>query len=121
MLKILLVAIAGVSIGAGAISYINYTNNQLIEEKFVYLQRDVKQLTREISKLNSNAYKQVHTNADRGNPTLTNIVKKSRTALNDDYRDSSVTQPSEAILEQRKRRAKEQALKKHLGVSVATN
>jgi len=53
MLKIILVGISGVALGASAISYINYTNNQSMEEKYVYLQRDVKQLTEEISALSN--------------------------------------------------------------------
>lgn len=121
MLKILLVAITGLSIGAGAISYVNYTNNQLIEEKFKYLQRDVKQLTRKISELNSQIDTQVNTGSNRERPTRTHTVKKSRVTPNSDYSDSLVTQPSDAIIELRKRQAKEQALKKHFSKSIATN
>jgi hypothetical protein len=121
MLKILLVAITGLSIGAGTVSFINYTNNQLIEDKFEYLQRDVKQLTRKISELNSQIDTQVNTSSNRESSTLTHIVKKSRITPHNDYSDSTVTQSSDAIIELRKRQAKEKSLKKHLGKSMATN
>ena len=121
MLKILLVAITGLSIGAGTVSFINYTNNQLIEAKFEYLQRDVKQLTRKIRELNSQIDTQVYTSSNRESSTLTHIVKETRVNPNNDYSDSTVTQSSDAIIELRKRQAKEKSLKKHLGKATATN
>jgi prefoldin subunit 5 len=121
MLKILLVAFASLSIGAGAISYVNYMNNQLIEDKFEYLQRDVKQLTRKIRELNSQIDTQVNTSSNRESSTLIHIVKETRVNPNNDYSDSTVTQSSDAIVELRKRQAKEKSLKKHLGKATATN
>jgi hypothetical protein len=121
MLKILLVAITGLSIGAGTVSFINYTNNQLIEDKFEYLQRDVKQLTRKISELNSQIDTQANINAKRESSSRTHIVKQSRSTPDNDYSGSLVTQSSEAIIELRKRQAKEKSIKKHLGKSIATN
>jgi uncharacterized protein YydD (DUF2326 family) len=121
MLKILLVAITGLSIGAGTVSFINYTNNQLIEERFEYLQRDVKQLTRKISELNSQIDKQVNISSKRDISSRTHIVKTSRSIPDNDYSDQLVSQSSHAIIELRKRQAKEKSLKKHLGKSIATN
>jgi len=121
MLKIIMVGIAGVALGASAMSYINFTNNQSTEEKYAYLQRDVKQLTTEISTL-KNEIRQLASASVNQNIAMGSTTAKKSTANPNKYHNSLTSDKARlAMLEQRKRKVKEKARKKHLGTSMATN
>jgi len=121
MLKIIVVGIAGVALGASAMSYINFTNNQSTEEKYVYLQRDVKQLTTEISELKSEIKQQASASSNQKRAIAPTTAKKS--TINSNKYQSGLTSDKTRLtmLEQRKLKVKEKARKKHLGTSMATN
>jgi hypothetical protein len=121
MLKIIVVGIAGVALGVSAISYINYTNNQLMEDKYVYLQRDVKQLTKEISALNHKIEVQAAASSNQKSMSLTNIAKNNK-ATPSKYRSGlSTTERSLILAEQEKLTIQKKTRKKHLGNSMAAN
>jgi len=121
MLKIILVGISGVALGASAISYINYTNNQSMEERYVYLQRDVKQLTEEISALSNKIEIQAVESSNQKSINRTNLVKNNKIAPNNYQSDSSNTERSVTKAEQQKLALQKQTRKKCLGSSMATN
>jgi len=121
MLKIILVGISGVALGASAISYINYTNNQSMEEKYAYLQRDVKQLTEEISALSNKIEIQAIASTNKKGMNLTNIVKSNKVTSTMLQSDLSSTERSVAKAEQQKLALQKQTRKKYLGNSMATN
>ena len=121
MLNIIVVGIAGVALGTSAMSYINYKSNHSIEEKYAYLQRDVQQLTKEISTLKNEIEKQANASSNQKGITLAHTVKKS-TITPDKYHNGLTSgNASLTKLEQQKLIVKEQARKKYLGKSMATN
>jgi hypothetical protein len=121
MLKIILIAIAGVAITVGAVNYINDTDRQSLEEKYIYLQRDVKQLTKEVSALKNTIEAQVSANSKQQGVALHSTLKNSRVSP-DMYHDNLTSaKTSKTMLEHQNRANQERIRKKNLGTSMAIN
>ncbi|AOW76581.1 hypothetical protein A3Q34_06735 [Colwellia sp. PAMC 20917] len=121
MLKLIVVGIAGVALGASTVGYINYTNNQSIEDKYVYLKRDVQQLTKKITELNEKIEKRATNSFNQQDITVTNRTKKNRMTANNYNHSLSSTEHNAVRLDKIKLVIQDKARKKHLGKSQATN
>jgi len=118
-LKIILAGVAGVVIGASAISYLNSVNNQSFEEKFSYLQNDVRKLTKEVSALQNKRDQQVTNILSKNSRTLTNIAKKSKVIATNHPSSFSETNAKAKVIEQQKLALQEKTRKIHSGTSMA--
>jgi hypothetical protein len=119
ILKIILAGVAGVLIGASSISYLNFVSNQKFEEKFSYLQSDVKKLTKEVSALQNKIEQQVTSIPSRSLRTLPNIVKSSRVSTNNHKSRISEDNAKAKIIDQQKLALQEKTRKIHSGTSMA--
>lgn len=120
-MKSIIVGIVGIAIAASVMSYINFIHNQELENKYVYLQRDVKQLTKEISALHFKIAKQQNVSAEQSTLFNPNLAKNYSKPVNLHKQGVNSAHAKSKGLAQQQLTNTIKARKKHLGMSMATN